>query len=149
MKKVYLLVLLNFLVCNAFAQNNEQDKDQEDIETPFSIVENVPIYPGCKKGNNSEKRDCTQKKITAFVGENFNTKIAKELGLLGRQRIYAMFKIDVTGNIVFVRARAKHPKLEQEAARVINLLPKMKPGTHKGKAVIVPYTLPIMFQVQE
>ena len=130
-------------------QNNEQDKDQEVIGTPFSIVENVPIYPGCEKGENSEKRDCTQKKIVAFVNKNYNTKIAKELGLSGRQRIHVIFKIDVTGNIVGARARAPHPELEQEAVRVINLLPKMKPGKHKGKAVIVPYSLPIMFQVQD
>ena len=39
--------------------------------------------------------------------------------------------------------------LEKEAQRVINLLPKMKPGKQRGKAVIVPYSLPIIFQVQD
>jgi len=121
----------------------------QDVEVPFSGVQNVPIYPGCEKGNNSEKKDCTSKKITAFVDENFNTALADDLGLKGRQRITVIFKIDIEGHIVDVRARAPHPKLEQEAVRVINLLPKIKPGKHKGKVVIVTYALPIMFQVQE
>ena len=48
-----------------------------------------------------------------------------------------------------VRSRAPHPRLEKEAARVINMLPKMKPGKQRGKPVIVPYSLPITFQVQD
>ena len=60
-----------------------------------------------------------------------------------------IFKIDKRGNVVGVRSRAPHPRLEKEAARVINMLPKMKPGLHKGRAVVVPYSLPITFQVQD
>jgi protein TonB len=48
-----------------------------------------------------------------------------------------------------VRARAPHPRLVKEATRVVNLLPKMKPGKQRGKAVVVPYSLPIIFQVQD
>ena len=59
------------------------------------------------------------------------------------------FEIDKSGNVVGVRSRAPHPRLEKEAARVINMLPKMKPGRQRGKAVIVPYSLPITFQVQD
>ena len=58
-------------------------------------------------------------------------------------------KIDKNGNVTGVRSRAPHPRLEKEAARVINMLPKMKPGRQRGKAVTVPYSLPITFQVQD
>ena len=44
-----------------------------------------------------------------------------------------------------VRARAPHPNLKKEAIRVVNMIPKMKPGMQLGKAVIVPYSLPIIF----
>ena len=88
-------------------------------------------------------------KIKKFVIKKFNTDLAGDLGLTGRQRINVIFKIDRNGNIVGVRARAPHPRLEKEAARVINLLPKMKPGRQRGKAVTVPYSLPIIFQVQD
>ncbi|HBO29337.1 MAG TPA: energy transducer TonB, partial [Leeuwenhoekiella sp.] len=46
-------------------------------------------------------------------------------------------------------SRGPHPRLEQEAARVIKLLPQMTPGMQRGKAVGVLYSLPIVFQVQD
>ena len=127
----------------------EVEEVEEDIEVPFAVIENVPIFPGCESGNNAQKRDCMSEKITAFVQKKFNTDLAGDLGLSGRQRISVVFKIDKNGNVTGVRSRAPHPGLEKEAARVINLLPKMKPGKQRGKAVIVPYSLPIVFQVQD
>ena len=121
----------------------------EDVEVPFAVIENVPIFPGCDKGNNERKRQCMSEKIAKFVQRKFNTELAGDLGLTGRQRISVIFKIDKTGSVTGVRARAPHPRLEKEAQRVINLLPKMKPGKQRGKAVIVPYSLPIIFQVQD
>ena len=121
----------------------------EDVEVPFSVIENVPEYPGCERGSNSEKRKCMSDKIAKFVQRKFNTDLAGDLGLSGRLRINVIFKIDKNGNVVGVRSRATHPRLEKEAARVINMLPKMKPGRQRGKAVIVPYSLPITFQVQD
>ncbi|WP_412983721.1 energy transducer TonB [Pontimicrobium sp. IMCC45349] len=128
----------------------EVEEVEEDIEVPFSVIENVPVFPGCeKKKSNNEKRKCMSEKITKFVQKKFNTDLAGDLGLTGRQRISVIFKIDKNGNVMGVRSRAPHPRLEKEAARVINLLPKMKPGKQRGKAVIVPYSLPIVFQVQD
>jgi protein TonB len=121
---------------------------EEDIEVPFSVIENVPVFPGCESGNNDAKKACMSEKIAQFINKKFNTELAQDLGLDGIQRIIVVFKIDKTGNITDVRARAPHPKLEAEAARVVNLLPKMKPGKQRGKAVTVPYSLPIKFQIQ-
>ena len=122
---------------------------EEDVEVPFAVIENVPVYPGCERGNNAKKRKCMSDKIAKFVQRKFNTDLAGDLGLSGRQRISVIFRIDKFGNVTGVRARAPHPRLEKEAQRVINLLPKMKPGKQRGKAVIVPYSLPIIFQVQD
>lgn len=127
----------------------EVEEEEEDIEVPFSVIENVPVFPGCEKGSNDEKRKCMSSKIQKFVQKKFNTDLAGDLGLTGRQRINVIFKIDKSGNVVGVRSRAPHPRLEKEAARVINLLPKMKPGKQRGKPVTVPYSLPIIFQVQD
>jgi len=138
-------------------ESTETDQDEEieveeiyeDVEVPFSVIENVPEYPGCEKGSNTEKRKCMSAKIAKFVQRKFNTDLAGDLGLSGRQRISVIFKIDKKGNVTGVRSRAPHPRLEKEAARVINMLPKMKPGRQRGKAVVVPYSLPITFQVQD
>ncbi len=122
---------------------------EEDIEVPFHVIENVPIFPGCEKGSNDVKRKCMSDKITKFVQKKFNTDLAGDLGLTGRQTIRVVFKIDKSGSVIGVRARAPHPRLEKEATRVINALPKMKPGKQRGKAVTVPYSLPIVFAVQD
>jgi len=122
---------------------------EEESEVPFAVIENVPTFPGCEKGDNNAKRKCMSDKIQEFVNKNFNTDLASDLGLSGRQRITVLFKIDKTGSITGVQARAPHPGLEKEASRVINKLPKMLPGKQRGKAVTVPYSLPIVFVVQE
>ena len=122
--------------------------DGDNIEeVSFSSVENVPIFPGCEKGNNAKRGKCMSEKISKFVQNNFSIDLASSLGLSGKQRISVIFKIDKGGNVTGVRARAPHPQLEDEAIRVINLLPKMKPGMQLGKAVIVPYSLPIIFEI--
>jgi len=127
----------------------EVEEEPEDIDVPFAFIENVPVFPGCEKGNNAAKRKCMSNKINKFVQKKFNTDLAENLGLTGKQRISVVFKIDKNGDVVGVRSRAPHPRLEQEAARVINQLPKMKPGKQRGEAVNVTYSLPIVFLVQD
>ena len=38
--------------------------------------------------------------------------------------------------------------LEKEAARIISKLPKMTPGKQRGRAVRVPFSIPITFRLQ-
>tara|TARA_B100000989_G_scaffold260978_1_gene211799 strand:- start:324 stop:791 length:468 start_codon:yes stop_codon:yes gene_type:complete len=125
-----------------------QSETENNLEVPINVTDNVPVYPGCK-GSELKKRKCMSDKIAHFVVINFKTKIAERRGLTGRQRINVIFKIDKSGYVTDVRARASHPSLEQEAVRVVNLLPKMEPGLENGKPVIVPYSLPIIFQIRE
>ena len=149
----YLLPIIFKVQSDSLTQSEKKPilnvVDGDNVEVSFSSVENVPIFPGCEKGNNAKRSKCMSEKISKFVQKRFNTKLAGNLGLSGRQRISVIFKIDKLGDVGGVRARAPHPKLEDEAIRVINLLPKMKPGMQLGKAVIVPYSLPIIFQVQK
>ena len=126
-------------------------KKEVKVETyPFILIEDVPIFPGCENlSNNEERKDCMSKKISSFINKEFNTEIGTQLGLTGINRINIMFKIDTNGDIVEVQTRAPHPKLEQEAQRVIKALPKMMPGKQRGKPVNVQYSLPIVFKVQK
>ncbi|GAA3553448.1 energy transducer TonB [Snuella lapsa] len=123
--------------------------DQSNIEVPFAVVEEVPVFPGCESlTSNDERKKCMSNEIQSHVNKNFNTKLAKKSGVKGRQNINVIFKIDTNGNITDIRSRAKHPALEAEAIRVIKTLPKMIPGKQRGKNVVVPYSLPIVFQVK-
>jgi len=88
---------------------------------------------------------CLANKITVLVNRNFNPKLAKTLGLKPEvKHIFVLFKIDKTGKVVDIKARAPHKKLEEEAIRVIKLIPQMKPGFYHGKKVAVKYSLPIL-----
>lgn len=128
----------------------EAPVEEEIADVPFAVIENVPIFPGCEKmTTNDQRKKCMSEKVQDFVNKKFNTDLGSQLGLSGVNRIIVQFKIDKTGNIVDVRSRAPHPRLEQEAARVINSLPKMQPGKQRGKPVGVMYSLPIVFQVQD
>ena len=142
-------------------ETNEEEEvvidDIEEVEiaeeviedVPFTLIEDVPIYPGCK-GNKKQLRDCLSKNVQKFVSKKFNVDLAQDLGLPpGKKRIFVMFKIDKNGNIADVQARAPHKRLEAEAKRVVSLLPKMQPGKQRGRPVGVKYSLPISFIVNE
>lgn len=118
-------------------------------EVPFAVIENVPIYPGCEKEKtNDAKKQCMSEKVNVFIQRKFNSDLAGELGLQGRQQIMVQFKINPEGKVTEVRARAPHPRLEREAVSVVQSLPTMIPGKQRGKAVSVLYSLPIIFDVQ-
>ena len=86
--------------------------------------------------------------VAQFIVKNFNTKMATDIGVSGRQKIYVFFKVNKKGEVVKVNARAPHPILKQEAIRVIQTLPNVTPGEQRGKNVIFPFSIPIVFQVQ-
>ena len=118
-----------------------------DVDLPFAVIENVPVFPGCE-GTEEELKVCIQENITNHVAKNFNSGLAKTLGLKpGIKRVFVIFKINKEGNITDVRARAPHENLEEEAVRVVSSLPKMIPGKYGGQAVGVKYSLPIAFKV--
>ena len=128
----------------------EEAEEEEVIEdVPFTIIEDVPVFPGCK-GNNAELKKCFSNKIAAFFGKNFDPALTQELGLSpGKKKIYVVFKINNKGKIGTVNARAPHPLLEKEVTRIISSLPEMKPGRQRGMPVTVTYSLPITIMVEE
>jgi hypothetical protein len=119
-------------------------------EVPFAVVEQVPIYKGCnKKLSNVELKKCMSNGIGKHLAKRFNIGVAKDLGLPdGKVKINILFKVDKNGEIIDIKATGPHPKLEEEAFRVINLIPKLtKPGYQKGKPVKVPYALPLIINI--
>jgi hypothetical protein len=125
------------------------DSYNDNSGIPFSRIDKIPTFPGCEGLDNEDAKKCFVQKVSAHVSSKFNTKIAKDLGLFGKQHIKVQFKIDDTGNIVDVKSKAPHPDLEIEATRVVNTLPQMIPGEHKGEKVGVIFSLPILFVIDE
>ncbi|MFD1293210.1 energy transducer TonB [Lutibacter holmesii] len=132
---------------NEVVEIEEVEEVVEDV--PFMVIENVPIFPGCT-GTNEELRACFSRKVSKLVNKEFNPHLAADLGLPrgSIQKIFVMFRIDKNGDIVDVKARAPHKRLQTEAIRVVNSLPKMIPGKQRGMPVGVKYALPITFRIE-
>lgn len=118
---------------------------EEDVEVPFSVIEDIPVFPGCEHVAKSQRRACFQEKMEAHVTKNFTyPEAALDLGIQGK--VFVIFVIDSKGYVTNIRSRGPDRVLEKEAERIISLLPKMTPGKQRGKAVKVPYSVPIVFK---
>ena len=119
----------------------------EDIDVPviFSVIEDAPIFPGCEKA--TDKKACFNTMMQKHIKKNFRyPEISQEMGVQGRVNI--MFEIQKDGSIGKVQMRSPDKNLEKEAARIISKLPKMTPGRQRGKAVRVPFSIPINFKLK-
>ena len=127
----------------------EVEEVEEVIEdVSFMIIEDVPVFPGCK-GNKEQLKKCFSKKVQKHFSRKFDADLPNELGLsAGRKRVFIGFKIDKTGNIVNVNARAPHPKIKSEVIKVMKQLPRMKPGKQRSKPVGVKYSIPFTLIVE-
>ena len=125
----------------------EVEEEFEDIDVPFAVIEDVPIFPGCESVAKSQRRACFQDKINQHIRRNFRyPEIAQEMGIQGR--VYVNFIIAKDGSITNIRMRGPDKNLENEAQRIISRLPKMTPGKQRGRAVRVPFSIPITFRLQ-
>lgn len=123
----------------------EVEEIDEDISVPFAVIEDVPVFPGCEGSSN--KKACFQEMMNKHIRKNFRyPEIAQEMGIQGR--VAVMFTIQKDGSIGDVRLRGPDKNLEAEARRIISKLPKMTPGKQRGRAVKVPFSIPINFKLQ-
>jgi len=127
----------------------EVEETEEVIEdVSFMIIEDVPVFPGCK-GDKAALKTCFSKMVQKHFSRKFDADLPNELGLdAGRKKVFIGFKIDRNGNVVNIQARAPHPKIKKEIVKVMKMLPKMKPGRQRGKAVGVKYSIPFTLIVE-
>jgi protein TonB len=123
--------------------------DEIDEEVPFAVIEDVPVFPGCEKVEKSKRLECFMEQMAKHIKKNQQyPEKAMEDNIQGR--VSVLFVIDKDGGISNVQVRG--PKggelLEKEAKRVIEKLPKFKPGMQRGKPVKVKYSQPITFKLQ-
>jgi protein TonB len=113
-----------------------EEDEEEDEQQVFVIVEDMPEFPG----GDLELQRWINRSVKYPV-------IAQENGITGR--VYVGFVVNKVGQVENVKImRGVDPSLDKEALRVINKMPKWKPGKQRGKAVKVSYTVPINFQLQ-
>ena len=88
-------------------------------------------------------------KLLQFINDNvqYPTKAQAER-IQGR--VIVQFIVDENGYIIEPNiVRSVEPSLNEEALRIIKMLPQWKPGTLKGKAVKVKYAVPVAFKLNE
>jgi protein TonB len=125
----------------------EIEEEFDDVDVPFAVIEDVPIFPGCENVAKSERRKCFQEQMNKHIRKNFRyPEIAQEMGIQGR--VYVNFIISKDGSISNIRMRGPDKNLEKEAQRIISKLPNMTPGKQRGRAVRVPFSIPITFRLQ-
>lgn len=135
MKRIQLIVPVLLIMFLAGKPGNAQ----ESIETGkqvFQIVEELPEFPGGHEAMN------------VFIASNIRyPKVAAENGIQGR--VFVSFVIDTDGSVTDAKiARGVDPLLDNEALRVVNSMPKWKPGKQRGIDVKVSYTLPVSFSLE-
>ena len=112
-------------------------KVEEVTEEIFVVVEENPEFPG---GNSA---------MMKFLSDNIKYPvIAQENGISGR--VITTFVVERDGSITDVQVvRGVDPSLDKEAIRVIQTMPKWKPGKQRGSTVRVRFTLPVVFRLAQ
>ena len=111
--------------------------EEEAVYPPiYNVIDQMPEFPGGID------------KLLQFINDNmkYPTKAQTE-GIQGR--VAVQFIVDENGYIIEPNiVRSVEPSLDNEALRLIKMLPQWKPGTLKGKAVKVKYTVPVAFKLK-
>jgi len=110
----------------------------EDVELPFHVVEEPPMFQG-------------DKDLTSFSKWVFSNLVypesAKETELEGR--ISVGFTVDTDGAVTNVKIiRGIHASLDNEVIRVISSSPKWTPGKQRDRNVRVSYVFPVIFELK-
>ena len=105
-------------------------------EDAFDVVEEMPEFPGGPKA------------LMDYLMTNVKyPKTAFDANIQGR--VIAQFVVDKEGTVRDAHVvKSVDPALDAEALRVINNMPKWRPGRQNGKVVNVKYTIPVNFNLQ-
>ena len=122
---------------NHTSQSNNTVSEETIDNEIYQVVDQMPVFP--EGGMNGLK---------SYLSANIRYPAnAAENGVQGT--VTVQFVVNRDGSIVDVSLlRRTDPDLDREAIRVVNSMPKWKPGMHHGKPVRVRYTMPINFRLQ-
>ena len=107
----------------------------EQSDEVYQVVEETPEYPGGTEA------------MYKFLRDNIHYPAkAKEEGVEGR--VYVAFVVEADGRLSDIKVlRGIGGGCDEEAVRVVEAMPRWKPGRHHDKAVRVQYYLPIVFKL--
>ncbi|MEM9821035.1 MAG: energy transducer TonB, partial [Bacteroidota bacterium] len=125
---------------------------EPEVEEIFTVVEEMPRFPGCEDKPKAERKACADKKMLQFIYKNIKyPPIARENGVEGA--VVIRFVVDKDGKV-------KEPLIVKdigagcgnEALRVVKMMNNMPqgwvPGKQRGKPVKVYFNLPVRFRLE-
>lgn len=109
--------------------------DPSETDNAFDVVEQMPEYPGGIQ------------ELMKFL--SMTVKYPEAASKAGTQgRVVVQFIVEKDGTVTSGKVmKSVNEELDAEALRVVNAMPKWKPGMQKGQAVRVKYTIPISFRL--
>ena len=112
-------------------------RDESDEPEVYMIVDEMPEFPGGDKG------------FHQFIADNVKYPAeAKEKGIRGI--VYVNFIVEPDGSVSDIKVlRGIGGGCDEEAVRVVESMPKFKPGIQNGEAVRVSYTVPVIFRLED
>lgn len=125
---VFLCILFN---CICFAQT---DSTTQELERPFTFVEQMPAYSGGAEAKSK------------FIKENIRNMSKNKPK--GRVTSYVKFVVEKDGtlsDIKIIKGAMNCPACDEEAIRLISIMPKWNPGKQNGHLVRVDSIEPIYF----
>lgn len=113
------------------------DETAPDNEEIFRVVETAPEFPGGVES------------LYKFMNDNIEyPRAAREIGATGT--VYVTFVIEKDGSVSNVKIlRGIGFGCDEEAVRVISLMPKWSPGMQRTKPVRVSFNMPIAFKLKD
>ncbi|WP_445719002.1 energy transducer TonB [Flavobacterium sp.] len=128
----------------------EPAEEYLDEAVPFQVVEQIPLFSSCKKIETTLQRECFHEEMKKHVEKHLKyPKEAKDNKV--ESKVTVLFEIDKNGKVTNIKVRGKQTEFkslfEEEAKRIISLLPNFIPATQRGKIVKVSYAIPINFKL--
>ena len=131
------LILFLFTGMLSYAQD-----DAAVSGNTVTIRETAPVWPGCE--DSSDKEECFNKKMMEHVKNNYKYP-KNEQGEFVRGKVTVTIKVNEKGKVVVESVEGDHPKINAEAKRMVEKMPKMTPGRKGGKPTAIKYTFPFNF----
>ncbi len=129
MKKLFLLIILIAFQHNLFSQ------DLTNYEKP-------PIFPDCDSIQIKQTKICFNNKLNQFIYEKFQVpKVVQDENYNGE--VVVLFEVNEEGKFNVLYIDAMYKELKEEATKVFNELPVIKPATYNGNPTYAKYSISI------